>query len=164
MWSHALLWLAATGFGAAVMAAEPVKFSDALQAKFHHPRCLQCHQFNSQISQGRAYGSHRSRYLCETCHKPSLTGLPPGEWMAPAGARLDYTGMSARDTCLTSLRNVGAGDKKALLRHHLLYDKRVLWAVQGGMTPRGQRATVPGGLEEWVRDVNQWVDDGMLCE
>lgn len=142
----------------------PVKFSDALHGKFHHARCLQCHQFNSNRSNGRAYTSHRNRYLCETCHKPVLTGLSVGEWMAPEGGRMDYTGKSARETCLMALRNVGSGDKKERLRHHLLHDQRVLWAIQGGMTPGGPRERVPGGVEAWRRDVNAWVDGGMSCE
>jgi hypothetical protein len=144
--------------------AAPLKFSDALYPKFHHDRCLQCHQFNSKTSNGRSYGSHRNRYLCENCHKSRLTGLTPGEWMAPEGGRMDYTGKSARETCLMVLRNIGSGDKKALLRRHLLQDQRVLWAIQGGMTPAGARERVPGGVDEWRRDVNAWIDDGMFCE
>ncbi len=147
-----------------VATAETVRFSDHLYAKFHHERCLQCHQFNSPQSRGRAYGSHRNRYLCETCHKPSLTGLSVGEWMAPEGGRMDYTGKSPRETCQMALRNVGAGDKRELLRHHLLHDQRVLWAILGGMTPGGQRERVPGGYEDWQREVNAWLDTGMVCE
>jgi hypothetical protein len=157
------LWLAIASICPPVLAA-PVRFSDALYPKFHHDRCLQCHQFNSQVSNGRAYGSHRNRYLCENCHKPRLTGLSAGEWMAPEGARMDYTGKSARETCEMALRNIGSGNKKELLRRHLLFDQRVLWAIQGGMTPAGARERVPGGLDNWRRDVNAWIDDGMLCE
>lgn len=157
-------WLGLAIAVCSLSASAQVKFSDRLYAKFHHPRCLECHQFNSQKSNGRAYHSHRQRYLCETCHKPGLTGLPPGEWMAPTGARMDYTGMSAQATCQIALRNVGYGDKRALLRQHLLYDHRVLWAIQGGITPGGARQTVPGGHAAWVEDVNQWLDGGMLCE
>jgi hypothetical protein len=150
--------------GQAALAAAPVKFGDSLNRKFHHDRCLQCHQFNSKQSNGRAYTSHRSRYLCETCHKPALTGLAPGEWMAPAGSKMDYTGMSARDTCLMAVRNAPSGDKKETLRHHLLRDVRVLWAIDSGMTPGGQRERIPGGIEEWRRDVQAWIDAGMRCD
>jgi hypothetical protein len=157
------VWLATLAACPPVLAA-PVKFSDALYAKFHHERCLQCHQFNSKASNGRAYGSHRNRYLCENCHKPRLTGLAAGAWMAPEGGRMDYTGKSALETCRMALRNVGSGDKKELLRQHLLFDQRVLWAIQGGMTPGGQRERVPGGVETWRREVNEWIDGGMSCE
>lgn len=144
--------------------AGPVKFSDALYEKFHHERCLQCHQFNSRKSNGRAWTSHRSRYLCENCHKPGITGLRGGEWMAPGNDRMDYTGLSARDTCLMIKRNAPTGDKAQLLARHLLEDGRVGWALRSGMTPNGGRQTVPGGYEEWQRDVRAWIADGMICD
>lgn len=145
-------------------AGTPVKFSTALHAKFHHERCLQCHQFNSRKSNGRAWTSHRSRYLCEQCHKPALTGLAGGEWMAPANEKMDYTGLSARETCLMIKRNAPSGDKAEVLRHHLLQDVRVQWSIKSGMTPGGQRPTVPGGEAEWERDVLAWIAGGMVCE
>ncbi|NTV95976.1 MAG: hypothetical protein HGA75_11270 [Thiobacillus sp.] len=142
----------------------PVKFSDALYPKFQHERCLQCHQFNSRRSNGRAWNSHRSRYLCEQCHKPALTGLGGGEWMAPAGDRMDYTGFSAHDTCELIKRNAATGDKAEVLSHHLLHDVRVGWALKSGKTPAGQREVVPGGYAEWERDVKAWIAGGMVCE
>ena len=156
-------WLLLAGL-ALPAGAEPVRFSDALYEKFHHDRCLQCHQFNSRKSNGRAWTSHRSRYMCDTCHKPSLTGLTGGEWMAPANDKMDYTGLSARDTCQMMLRNAPTGDKKQVIRHHLLEDGRVGWALRNGKTPAGQRPIVPGGYDEWARDVNAWIDGGMRCD
>jgi hypothetical protein len=144
--------------------AAPVKFSDALHQKFHHERCLQCHQFNSRKSNGRAWTSHRNRYLCEQCHKPALTGLGGGEWLAPGNEKMDYTGLSARDTCLMIKRNAPSGDKAEVLSRHLLTDSRVGWALKNGKTPAGQRPIVPGGYEEWQRDVKAWIADGMICE
>lgn len=142
----------------------PVKFSDALYQKFHHERCVQCHQFNSRKSNGRAWTTHRSRYLCEQCHKPQLTSLAGGEWMAPAGEKMDYTGMNARDTCLLMKRNAPTGNLAEVLAHHLLHDVRVGWALNSGVTPAGRREMVPGGYEAWARDVKAWVDGGMVCE
>lgn len=146
-----------------VLAAEPVKFGDALYKKFHNDRCIQCHQFNSRKNNGRTYTSHRSRYLCDNCHTYRLTGLPRGEWMAPAD-KMDYTGMNARDTCLLIKRNLGAGDLKSRMTEHLLHDVRIRWGVENGMTPAGKMPSVPGGYAEWARDVKAWIDDGMLCE
>jgi hypothetical protein len=145
-------------------AVEPVKFSQALQAKFHHDRCLQCHQFNSRKSNGRAYHSHRSRYLCEQCHRPQLTGLAGGEWMAPAGEKMDYTGLNAADTCRLVKRNAPSGVLSEQLAHHLLHDGRVRWAIDSGRTPAGPRPTLPGGYAEWEQDVKAWVAGGMSCE
>lgn len=144
-------------------AAEPVKFSDALYQKFQHPRCIQCHQFNSRRSNGRSYNSHRSRYLCDNCHTQRITGLPRGEWMAP-NERMDYTGMSPTETCQLIKRNLGVGDLKARMTHHMLEDLRVRWALENGMTPMGKFPSVPGGYEEWARDARAWINDGMLCE
>lgn len=149
---------------ACAQAAEPVKFSDALYAKFQHPRCLQCHQFNSRSHNGRAYHSHRSRYLCDNCHTNWITGLPPGEWTAP-NERMDWTRMPPRDLCLMIKRNMGArGDANRTLAAHLLQDLRIRWALDNGMTPSGKFPTPPGGSEAWTHEVQAWVEDGMLCE
>jgi len=142
----------------------PVKFSDALNAKFHHDRCLSCHQFNSRKHNGRAYHSHRSRYLCDKCHTQHVSGLPAGEWMAPPGERMDYTELDARDTCLLVKRNMGSGDVNAKMFNHLLHDERIRWSLEGGMTPMGKFPTVPGGYAAWKKDVEAWARDGMLCE
>ncbi len=144
--------------------AVPTRFSDALYAKFMHERCLACHQFNNRNSQGRAYFSHRNRYLCERCHTPAITGLKGGEWQAPAGARMDYTGLSARDTCLLIKRNTPTGDRDRLLAEHLLHDARIRWALDSGRRPDGKAATVPGGFKEWERDVKNWVEGGLSCD
>ena len=161
---HLLLsgaFLFTTGLASAM---EPVKFSDALYAKFQHPRCLQCHQFNSRAHNGRAYNTHRSRYLCDNCHTRRITGLPRGEWMAP-DEKLDWTGMAARDLCLLIKRNMGVGDdQSSKLVNHLLHDLRVNWALDNGMTPNGRFPSVPGGSENWARDVRAWVEAGMICE
>ncbi len=144
-------------------AAEPVKFSDALYQKFQHPRCLQCHQFNSKRSNGRSHTSHRSRYLCDNCHTQRITGLPRGEWMAP-NERMDYTGLGPVETCELIKRNLGQGDPRQQMTHHLLNDARIRWALDNGMTPAGKFPSVPGGYEAWARETQAWIDGGMLCE
>ncbi len=143
--------------------AAPVVFGDALHKKFHHERCLQCHQFGSRKHNGRGFGSHRSRYLCDNCHTQHITGLGRGVWMAPP-EKLDYTGLGAADTCRFIQRNMGVVDAPARLIEHLLHDSRIRWALDSGMTPAGRFPNVPGGYEEWVRDVRAWVEGGMLCE
>lgn len=145
-------------------ATEPVKFGDALYPKFLHERCLGCHQFNSRKSNGRSYTSHRNRYLCDKCHTDRITGLTAGEWMAPPGSRMDYTGLNARDACLLVKANSGAANREAQLLDHLVNDRRIHWALEGGMTPMGQFPTVPGGYSAWLADVQAWARDGMRCE
>ena len=151
-------------YACAGRAAGPVKFSDALNEKFHHPQCLQCHQFNNPRQNGRAYTSHRNRYLCEKCHTAAVTGMASGEWFVPVGTKMDYTGMNARDTCLLIKRNLPTGDVKARLTEHLLHDPRIHWALESGRTPAGKVPTVPGGYEVWAKEVKAWLDDGMICE
>ena len=141
--------------------AEPVKFGDALHAKFHHERCLSCHQFNSAKFNGRAFNSHRSRYLCSQCHTQAVVGQKGTTWMAP-DAKLDYTGMDARATCRMAKQNLG--DDKARIQHHLLHDGRILWAIESGMTPGGKKPAVPGGYAEWERDVLAWIAGGLRCD
>lgn len=141
--------------------ADPVKFGDALQAKFHHERCLNCHQFNSLKNNGRSYFSHRSRYQCSQCHTPEVIGQKNTVWLAP-DARLDYTGLDAATTCRMIKHNLG--DDKDRILNHLLQDGRVRWGIESGLTPGGPKPHVPGGYAEWERDVRAWVSDGMRCE
>lgn len=149
--------------GGSVLAAEPVRFGDALNQKFQHPRCLQCHQFNSARHQGRAYNTHTARFLCDRCHSDNITGLPRGEWSAPA-EKMDWTGLDARETCLLIKRNLPSGNPAEKMREHLLFDVRVRWALESGMTPGGRFPTVPGGYTEFARQVREWVAGGMRCE
>lgn len=145
------------------VAAEPVTFATSLHAKFHHARCLTCHQFNTQKRQGLAYTTHRSRYLCAQCHRPEVVGLQPGtEWIAPNG--MDYTGFSASATCKLIKSRIGHDPDGSKLAHHLLADGRIQWAFDSGMTPGGQRPPVPGGYDEFRQDVEAWIKDGMRCE
>lgn len=141
--------------------AEPVKFSDALYAKFHHERCLSCHQFNSAKNNGRAYFSHRARYLCGQCHTAGIIGQKDTAWFAPE-ARLDYTGLDPKATCRMIKHNLGDNENRIV--DHLLHDGRIRWAIESGMTPGGLKRHVPGGRAEWERDVRAWVGDGMRCE
>lgn len=124
---------------------------------------MECHQFNSQIHNGRAFTSHHNRYICENCHTPKVTGLLHGEWMAPP-AKMDLTGLDAHQVCELIKRNSGHGDVNANLARHMLEDTRVRWALDSGLTPGGARPTVPGGYAAWERKVHAWVAAGMSCD
>lgn len=151
------------GKSASEPATAPVKFGDALNQKFHHPRCLQCHQFNSARHQGRAYNSHSARFLCDRCHSGNITGLRRGEWIAPP-EKMDWTDLGARDTCMLIKRNLPGDDPAANMLAHLLGDVRVHWALDNGMTPGGRFPSVPGGSPEFAKQAREWVAGGMLCE
>lgn len=145
------------------LADGPTVFSTRLYAKFQHERCLSCHQFNSRAHDGRAYSSHRSRYLCMQCHRPDVVGLPPDtEWMAPLN--MDYTGFSAAATCRLIKSRMGIDPDGRKLAAHLLHDGRIRWALDSGMTPGGPKPTITGGYPAWKKDVEAWVADGMRCE
>ncbi len=83
--------------------------------------------------------------------------------MAPH-QKMDWTGLSPRDTCLMAKRNMGSGDANKKLYEHLLHDARVNWALENGMTPLGRFPAVPGGQDEWARDVHAWISGGMHCD
>ena len=145
------------------LAGKPVVFADRLHAKFQHARCLECHQFNTRERNGRAFTSHRSRYLCVECHRPDVIGLPPNtDWMAPLN--MDYTDFSPAATCRLVKTRMGMDPTGKKLAHHLLHDGRIRWGLDSGMTPGGPKPTVPGGYAEWKRDVEAWIADGMRCE
>lgn len=149
--------------GCGPLAAAPATFGDRLHAKFQHERCLACHQFNSIQHPGRAFTSHRSRYLCMSCHRPDRIGLPPNtEWMAPNN--MDHTGFSAAATCRLIKQRIGIDPDGQKLARHLLEDGRIRWALESGLTPGGPRPTVPGGYAEWKIDVEAWIRDGARCE
>lgn len=144
-------------------ASQPVVFADRLHAKFHHARCIECHQFNTRERNGLAFRSHRNRYLCIQCHRPHVIGLPPHtEWMAPLN--MDYTGFSPAATCHLVKARMGIDPTGKKLAHHLLHDGRIRWSLDSGMTPSGPRPTIPGGYAEWKADVEAWVADGMRCD
>lgn len=144
-------------------AAPGAGFAETLYPLFRHPRCLTCHQCNSARSQGLAYSTHRSRYLCDTCHHPQLTGLKGGEWLAPL-ARLDWTRLAPHGTCELIKRNAGATDGGRRLLEHLLHDGPIHWAQDSGMPPTGPRPTLEGGLVAWQRAVQSWLTGGMRCD
>lgn len=145
------------------LADKPVVFADRLHAKFHHERCLECHQFNSRERQGRAFHSHQRLYLCAACHQTERMGLQPGsEWRAPLN--MDYTGFSPSATCYLVKARMGNDPTGQKLAQHLLHSGRIRWSLDSGMTPGGPKPTVPGGYDEWKRDVDAWVADGMRCE
>ena len=147
----------------AASSVQGVSFAATLYPSFQHERCLTCHQFNSRRSNGLSYTSHRNRYLCDTCHQPQLTGIKGGEWQAPL-PRLDWSGLSALETCELIKRNAGAGDAGRRLREHLMHDGRIHWALDSGMTPAGRYPTVEGGSMAWRQKVLAWVEGGMRCE
>lgn len=138
-------------------------FARLIYPYLQHERCISCHQFNSRGHNGRAYFSHRGRYLCAQCHTDALTGMPGLDWMAPP-PKMDYTELSPEQVCAMFKRNSGSGNIEANLLHHMLHDRRIRWALDSGCTPAGPKPTVPGGYMAWKRDVQAWAATGMRCD
>ena len=147
-------------------------FADALYAKFSHDRCVTCHAFRGD---NRATGvfhrqDGRAEQRCTECHRNVPT------WNAPS-TYMDFAGLNAEELCRLVISNVaerqglGRPDMRALLKRHLLEDERVRWAITDGRVPKrdGSRIVpgewlrapvVPGGWDEWERDVVNWIDAG----
>ena len=157
--------------------ADDSDFSAHLQAKFQVKACTVCHDFFEKKLGGLAYKSHKGRTpdMCVACHTQDVTGFSEeDEWFAMPGL---YTSrMNARQTCEAVMTALHAKFKNPTLvarqlRKHLFEDPRVLWGIEGAMPTSGtlpedgkQTDLVKGGLEEWKRQVNAWIDAGMKCK
>jgi hypothetical protein len=153
-----------------------VRFSTLLYPKFQAKGCTKCHDFYEQRLGGLAYTSHwtLTAERCGECHDTQVTGfVRPSEWFARPGV---YTSdMNAAQTCETIKRDLHGGFKHPgkLARDiadHLFGSPRVLWGIEGatarsGQLPEGRSEPdlVQGGLKQWKRDVNDWLQGGMDC-
>jgi hypothetical protein len=174
MLKYAFAALLALGFGSVI--ADDTKFSTHLHAKFHHPACLTCHQFQTKKiadtgKKGLGWSTHfaRKQQQCSECHKPEITGMKAEDWFADKD--LDYSGMGPKETCefIKTTHNGKTGTPDAMMSH-LLTDPRILWAIKGGLPssgnlPMGKKAElIPGDIDEWRAQATAWVGGGMKCE
>lgn len=157
--------------------ADDSDFSTHLHAKFQVKACTTCHDFFEKNLDGLSYKSHKGRApsACVACHTRKVTSFKDADdWFAMPGLYLSR--MSARQTCEAVMDAVHAKFKNPTmvarqLRKHLLEDPRVLWGIEGalptsGVLPQGKKQAdlVKGGLQEWEKQVNAWIDGGMKCE
>jgi hypothetical protein len=160
--------------------AEPsASFADHLYAKFQHARCLNCHHFNaadgmgSQPLPGEAPTSPRHQELkdgdCHACHTHAVTGVPPAfqQWRAPS-IDMDWTGKSAEEACqLIKQAKQGEFADPTRMAEHLRRDRLIVWALtRGRVPPAGSpqvRDRVPGDRQEWITQVDAWINGGMRC-
>jgi hypothetical protein len=155
-------------------------FADQLYAKFQHARCMNCHHFNaadgmgSQPLPGEAPTSPRHRDLkdgdCHACHTHAVTGVPPAfqQWKAPP-TEMDWIGKSAAETCqLIKQAKQGEFSDPTRMTEHLKHDRLITWALaRGRVPPAGNpqvRDRVPGDRQEWITQVDAWINGGMRCD
>ncbi len=155
-----------------------VAFSDAAKV-FFSARCLNCHPTGDTPTQGDQMIPHTmevkrgpdgrgvDELKCTTCHQDvNLDGdnLPPGapNWhMPPANNKMVFAGLTAGQLCRNlkdPLKNGGRKTAKDAV-HHVSTDPLVLWA----WSPGNGRTTPPMAHAEFVRKLNEWVDNGAAC-
>ena len=152
-------------------------FSAHLQAKFQVKACTVCHDFFEKKLGGLSFKSHKGRTpdMCVGCHTQDVTGFKEeDEWFAMPGLYLSR--MNSRQTCQAVMSALHAKFKNPTmvarqLKKHLFEDPRMLWGIEGalpnsGMLPEDKRQTdlVKGGLQEWEKQVNAWIEGGMKCK
>lgn len=154
---------------AAFLAAYPV---------FMHPRCMNCHPAGDVPLQGDDSHLHtqnvhrgsagRGKYAlkCADCHQlENLSGanMPPGvpNWhMPPAQMKMVFQSQSAGELCRQlkdPKRNGGRSVEGAI--EHLEADPLVLW----GWSPGEGRGTPPLSHAEFVRKMQEWIQNGAAC-
>jgi hypothetical protein len=132
----------------------PSTFVQVLGTTFQHPRCTNCHGFQVPNQTGT---DHIGRPpTCTTCH------TVPG-WHAP-NATFNLAGLSKNQIC--QLIKSKQGNNAAVIETHLKDDPLIQWAISDGTVPSGPPAlqkAPPGNLAAWNQRIDQWIDDGLVC-
>lgn len=168
---------------------EPAAFSQSLAGKFRHPRCTTCHSMQAsdtlafvsspQVHAGPVPGPgfpNNDPAACVDCHVTGSNDPVPG-WQAP-----DAT-FDLRTKTVAQLAEAAQNAPEGELVH-FFEDKRVLWALDSGVMPRvgdrngiadddhdgvlepedtdGVVRTVPGGSEQFLQEIRDWIDGGRV--
>lgn len=153
-------------------------FSESVKV-FFSARCSNCHPGGDAPTQGDTMASHSmeikrgpdgrgvGEQKCTTCHQDinlDGDGLPPGapNWHMPGEAnKMAFQGISAGQLCRNlkdPLKNGGRKSAKDAV-HHIATDPLVLWA----WTPGNGRTTPPMSHADFMKKMNEWVDNGAAC-
>lgn len=161
---------------------DPVKakaaFTDAAKV-FLSPRCANCHPGGDSPTQGDTMTPHTmevkrgtdgrgvGELKCATCHQDiNLDGdsMPPGapDWHMPgADQKMPFQGVTAGQLCRDlkdPLKNGGRKTAKDAVQH-VSTDPKVLWA----WNPGNGRTTPPLSQAEFLKKMNEWVENGAAC-
>ena len=153
-------------------------FSESVKV-FFSARCSNCHPGGDGPTQGDTMTPHSmeikrgpdgrgiGEQKCTTCHQDidlDGDGLPPGapNWHMPGEAnKMAFQGISAGQLCRNlkdPLKNGGRKSAKDAV-HHIATDPLVLWA----WTPGNGRTTPPMSHADFIKKMNEWVDNGAAC-
>lgn len=153
-------------------------FTEATKV-FFSARCLNCHPAGDGPTQGDKMTPHTmevkrgpdgrgvDELRCTTCHQDiNLEGesLPPGapNWhMPPADKKMVFAGITPGQLCRNlkdPLMNGGRKTAKDAV-HHVSTDPLVMWA----WSPGNGRTTPPMAHADFVKKLNEWVDNGAAC-
>ncbi|MBK6750883.1 MAG: hypothetical protein IPG67_12995 [Acidobacteria bacterium] len=153
-------------------------FNDAVRV-FFSARCANCHPGGDAPTQGDSMTPHSmevkrgpdgrgvGELSCSTCHQDiNLDGdnMPPGapDWHMPGAAqKMPFQGISAVQLCRNlkdPLQNGGRKTAKDAVQH-ITTDPKDLWAWE----PGNGRTTPPLSHAEFLKKMNDWVDNGAAC-
>lgn len=134
--------------------AAPNGFQTLLSSTFLHPRCVECHAFDTGTDLAQRHETRSSD--CTQCHNV------PG-WRAPIDS-FSFSGLSTAEICV-GIKNKFGGDIDAL-RDHFATSELNAWALESGVLPGGAvRPTAPPNSQAvQLAQVDQWIANGAVCD
>lgn len=144
-----------------------------------HKRCVNCHPNDNIPKQGEDshphyFGMSRGEAnlgfeatKCTTCHQTEnndFSGVPGAPEWSLAPAKMKWEGLTRKEIAASMLNpenNGGRTNEETM--HHLTEHELVLWAWNPGVTADGTpREKPPVPLEEYIKAVKQWFEDGAV--
>lgn len=134
--------------------ATPNGFQALLSSTFLHPRCVECHAFNTGTALAERHETRPSD--CTRCHRV------PG-WRAPIDS-FSFSGLSTAEICV-GIKNKFGGDVEAL-RDHFATSELNAWALESGVLPGGASLPTapPNSQAVQLAQVDQWIANGAVCD
>lgn len=152
---------------------------DKMMSVLMHQRCVNCHPNDNIPKQGddrhphyfgMSRGASNHGYeatKCATCHQDEnndYSGVPGApEWsLAPEKMKWEgLTSVEIAESMLDPERNGGRNHEEVM--HHLTEHELVLWAWDPGVDANGvPREKPPVALDEYVKVVKEWFEDGAV--
>ena len=131
-------------------------FSKLLGPTFNHPRCLNCHGFETENASKISHRNlNRLDQDCGDCH------FTPG-WEAPFQS-FSFSDLSNGEIC-AAIKNKTGNDLQQL-KASVTDSTLARWAIEDGGTLSGTLQTAPpGNMAEMERLLDQWIAAGASCD